>query len=42
VVEADNVLTAGGVTSGIDLGLALVARLADDDVAEAIAKQMEV
>jgi transcriptional regulator GlxA family with amidase domain len=42
VVQADNVITAGGVTSGIDLGLALVARLTDAGVADAIARQMEV
>jgi cyclohexyl-isocyanide hydratase len=42
VVEAWPVVTAGGVTSGIDLGLHLVRRLMGDEVAAAIARQMEV
>ncbi|WP_333968889.1 hypothetical protein [Bradyrhizobium sp. CCBAU 45384] len=36
VVEDRNRLTAGGVTSGIDFGLALAARLADEDTAKRI------
>ncbi|MFO0570417.1 MAG: DUF952 domain-containing protein [Polyangiaceae bacterium] len=42
VVSAGQVMTAGGVTSGIELGLELVRRLTDDDTARAIARQMEV
>lgn len=42
VVDEGNVLTAGGVTAGIDLGLHLVRRLAGDAVADAIAERMEV
>lgn len=42
VVDEGTLVTAGGVTSGIDLGLHLVARLEGPDVARAIAKQMAV
>ena len=42
VVDEGTVVTAGGVTSGIDLGLHLVARLEGPDVARAIAAQMAV
>ncbi|MBK8997847.1 MAG: DUF952 domain-containing protein [Myxococcales bacterium] len=42
VVEAGSVVTAGGVTAGIDLGLHLVRWLEGDAVAAAIAKQMEI
>lgn len=42
VVDEGQVVTAGGVTAGIDLGLYLVRRLAGEGVAVAIAKQMEV
>lgn len=42
VVRDGAVWTAGGVTSGIDLGLALVAWLADDDTRDRVAAQMEV
>lgn len=42
VVDEGQLVTAGGVTAGIDLGLHLVRRLAGDAVAVAIAKQMEV
>jgi putative intracellular protease/amidase/uncharacterized protein (DUF952 family) len=42
VVDEGQLVTAAGVTSAIDLGLALVRRLEGDDVAEAIAAQMEV
>lgn len=42
VVDEGQLVTAGGVTSGIDLGLHLVRRLAGDDAAAKIAAQMEV
>lgn len=42
VVDEGQLVTAGGVTAGIDLGLHLVRRLAGEGVAVAIAKQMEV
>jgi cyclohexyl-isocyanide hydratase len=42
VVDEGQVVTAAGVTSGIDLGLHLVRRLAGDDVAAKVARQMEV
>lgn len=42
VVDEGQVITAGGVTAGIDLGLHLVARLAGEDVRAKIAAQMEV
>ncbi len=42
VVDGGDVITAGGVTSGIDLGLYLVRRFMGSDVAARIAKQMEV
>jgi transcriptional regulator GlxA family with amidase domain len=35
------IVTAGGVTSGIDLGLHLVERLMGEETRDAIAKQME-
>jgi transcriptional regulator GlxA family with amidase domain len=41
VVDDGNVLTAGGVTSGIDLGLRLVERDCGRDVAEAVAEALE-
>ncbi len=41
VVDEGQLVTAGGVTCGIDLGLHLVRRLAGDEVAGAIATQME-
>lgn len=41
VVDEGRVVTAGGVTAGIDLGLHLVRRLEGAEVAAAIAKQME-
>ena len=41
VVTDGPVHTAGGVTSGIDLGIHLVRLLADDATAHAIAQQME-
>ena len=42
VVDEGQVVTAGGVTCAIDLGLHLVRRLEGAEVAAAIAKQMEV
>ncbi|WP_458189371.1 DJ-1/PfpI family protein [Haladaptatus sp. NG-WS-4] len=41
VVWDGRVVTAGGVTSGIDLGLALVAELEDEETRDAIATQMD-
>lgn len=41
VVDEGQVVTAGGVTAGIDLGLHLVERLMGSDVRAAIATQME-
>jgi cyclohexyl-isocyanide hydratase len=41
VVDELQIVTAAGVTSGLDLGIHLVRRLTDDATAEAIAKQME-
>jgi cyclohexyl-isocyanide hydratase len=42
VVDEGQLVTAGGVTSGIELGLHLVKRLAGDDAYAKIAAQMEV
>lgn len=42
VVDEGQLITAGGVTSGIELGLHLVRRLAGDDAHARIAAQMEV
>lgn len=42
VVDEGQLVTAGGVTSGLQLGLHLVRRIAGDDAAEKIAKQMEI
>jgi putative intracellular protease/amidase/uncharacterized protein (DUF952 family) len=41
VVDGGTVVTAGGVTSGIDLGIHLVRRFEDEEVAAKIAAQME-
>lgn len=41
VVDAGDVVTAGGVTAGIDLGLHLVQRLAGGEARERVARQME-
>ena len=41
VVDEGQVVTAGGVTSGLDLGLYLVRRLEGDSVADQVAAQME-
>jgi transcriptional regulator GlxA family with amidase domain len=41
VVDDGDIITAGGVTSGIDLGLYLVERFANADVAGKIANAME-
>jgi len=40
VVDAGRVITAGGVSCGIDLGLHLVRRFFGEDLAEAIRRQM--
>jgi cyclohexyl-isocyanide hydratase len=42
VVDEGQLVTAGGVTSGIDLGLHLVKRLAGDEAHAKIAAQMEI
>jgi cyclohexyl-isocyanide hydratase len=42
VVDEGSVVTAAGVTAGIDLGLHIVARLEGREVAEAIAERIEV
>jgi transcriptional regulator GlxA family with amidase domain len=41
VVDDGDVLTAGGVTSGLDLALHLVARLCDEETAEEVATTIE-
>lgn len=41
IVDEGNVITAGGVTAGIDLGLYLCGKIAGDDVREKIRKQMD-
>jgi cyclohexyl-isocyanide hydratase len=40
-VEDGNVITAGGVTAAIDLGLYLCEKIAGPDVREKIQKQMD-
>ena len=42
VVDEGSLVTAAGVTAGIDLGLYLIERLEGADVADAIAERMEV
>jgi putative intracellular protease/amidase len=42
VVDEGQVVTGGGVTCALDVGMHLVRRLAGDDVAQAIARQMEL
>jgi cyclohexyl-isocyanide hydratase len=41
VVDAGDVITAGGVTAAIDLGLYLVQRLAGADARSRVARQMD-
>jgi transcriptional regulator GlxA family with amidase domain len=41
VVDDGDVVTAGGVTSGIDLALHLVERLFGEEIAEGVAREME-
>jgi len=41
VVDDGDVLTAGGITSGLDLALHLIERLADPETAEAVATGLE-
>jgi transcriptional regulator GlxA family with amidase domain len=40
-VDAGHVVTAGGITAGIDMALHLVARFVDDDLARATARQID-
>ena len=42
VVDEGQLITAGGVTSGIELGLHVVRRLQGDEVYAKVAAQMEV
>jgi putative intracellular protease/amidase len=42
VVDEGQVVTGGGVTCALDVGMHLVRRLAGDEVAQAIARQMEL
>jgi cyclohexyl-isocyanide hydratase len=42
VVDEGQLVTSGGVTAGLDLGLHLVARLAGDEARAAISAQMEL
>ena len=42
VVDDDDLVTAGGVTSGLDLGLHLVGRIAGSPAAERVAVEMEI
>ncbi len=42
VVDDGDVVTAGGVTSGLDLGLHLLSRIAGPAVAEAVGVEMEI
>lgn len=41
IVKDGNVITAGGVTSGIDFGLSVAAEIADETVAQAIQLSIE-
>jgi cyclohexyl-isocyanide hydratase len=41
IVKDDNVVTAGGVTSGIDFGLSMVAEIAGETAAQAIQLGLE-
>jgi transcriptional regulator GlxA family with amidase domain len=41
VVDDGDLLTAGGVTSGIDLALYLVERIAGEELANEVAREME-
>jgi transcriptional regulator GlxA family with amidase domain len=41
VVERGKIITAAGVSAGIDMGLTLVARMFDDDIAKAIQLAIE-
>ena len=41
IVDEGNVITAGGVTAGIDLGLYLCGKIAGDEVRENIQRQMD-
>ena len=41
IVEDNGVITAGGVTSAIDLGLYIVEKIQGKDIKDRIAKQMD-
>jgi cyclohexyl-isocyanide hydratase len=41
IVDEGNIITAGGVTAGIDLGLYLCGKIAGDEAREKIQKQMD-
>jgi len=41
VVDDGDVVTAGGITSGLDLALRLIERLADREIAEGVARRLE-
>jgi transcriptional regulator GlxA family with amidase domain len=41
IVEQDKVITAAGVSSGIDMALTLAARIAGDEIAQAIQLRIE-
>jgi len=40
-VDEGNVVTAAGISAGIDMSLHLVSRVANEDLADRTAKQME-
>ncbi len=42
VVDSGQLVTAGGVTAGIELGIALVRRLVGEEACRVIGRQMEV
>lgn len=42
VVDSGDVITSGGIGCGIDLGLHVIARFADVDLATAVARQIDV
>ncbi len=42
VVDDGDIVTAGGVTSGLDLGLRLLERIASPELAQGVAREMEI
>ncbi len=42
VVDDGDVVTAGGITSGLDLGLRLLERVAGTELAQGVAREMEI